>query len=135
MRGRAFFDTNLLIYLYSEDEPQKQSTVRKVWADSSSVISTQVLQELSNTLSRKFSKGSSAISILLDEVQTAFEVHTNSSATIREALRLAERYKYSFYDSLIIAAALESGCSTLYSEDMQHGQMIDGVLRISNPIK
>jgi predicted nucleic acid-binding protein len=60
-------------------------------------------------------------------------LHVNSDSTILEAFRIAERYGFSFYDSLIISAALESGCNTLYSEDMQHGQLIENRLKIVNP--
>ena len=61
------------------------------------------------------------------------EVHTNSFTTIQRACKIAERYSFSFYDSLIVAAALESGCLILFSEDLQHGQVIEKVLTVKNP--
>jgi predicted nucleic acid-binding protein len=61
------------------------------------------------------------------------EVYVNQQQTIFKACNIAERYQYSFYDSLIISAALESNCDILYSEDLQHNQIIDGVLTIINP--
>ncbi len=56
-----------------------------------------------------------------------------ASATITQALALAQKYRYSYYDSLILAAALSTGCETLGTEDMQHGQLIEGALTIRNP--
>ncbi len=66
---------------------------------------------------------------------TSSEPDKQRVATISDAVRLADRYGYSFYDSLIVAAALESGCSILYSEDMQSGQLIDGTLTIRSPFQ
>ena len=60
-------------------------------------------------------------------------VHVNTNATILQACKVADRYGYSFYDSLIIAAAIESGCSILYSEDMTHQQRIYNTLSVINP--
>jgi predicted nucleic acid-binding protein len=62
-------------------------------------------------------------------------MHPITPATILAALTVAERYGFSHYDSLIVATALEAGCSTLYSEDMQHGQLIDNRLTIINPFR
>ena len=60
-------------------------------------------------------------------------LHTNTQITIIKACEIAERYRFSFYDSMIITAALESNCEILYSEDMQHNQTIDDTLKIINP--
>ncbi|QKZ12191.1 PIN domain-containing protein [Spirosoma sp. KUDC1026] len=133
MSASYFVDTNVLIYCYAVTEPDKQ---RKAWqavASEGRQISTQVLQEIANTLRRKFKKDWLEIDTTLQEIVNQFIVHKNTESTVRDAIRLANRYGYSFYDSLILAAALESGCSVLYSEDMQAEQLIDGVLTIRNP--
>ncbi len=70
---------------------------------------------------------------LIDELESYFEVHLNTANTIKKAIRIVDVYKYSWFDSLIIAAALESGCSVLLSEDMQHNQLIENKLTIVNP--
>jgi len=62
-------------------------------------------------------------------------LHINTESTIVQACKIAERYGFSFYDSLIISAALECECSILYSEDMSNGQVIDKILKIVNPFK
>ena len=88
---------------------------------------------MANTLRRKFQKEWSEINAVPDEITEHFIVHQNSTATISEAVKIADRYSYSFYDSLIIAAAIESGCSILYSEDMQTNQVIAEALTIRSP--
>jgi len=77
---------------------------------------------------------------MADEVAEALErllrfvtVEPSDVATVRSAWKLHARYRFSYYDSLVIAAALSAGCTTLYSEDMQHGQVIDGRLTVINP--
>jgi predicted nucleic acid-binding protein len=96
------------------------------------IISTQVLSELSNVLSKKFLFSWKEILSVYDEMAALFNVHVVNSATIAKAIALAERYKYSYYDSLILASAREAECATLFSEDFQDGQIIDGV-KVVNP--
>ncbi len=135
MNGNRFIDTNVLIYCYTSSEPDKQRVARWVVSEKGRYVSTQVLQELANTLRRKFKKDWLEIDATLQEITSQFTVHQNTAATISDAVRLADRYGYSFYDSLIVAAALESGCSILYSEDMQSGQFIDSTLTIRSPFQ
>lgn len=135
MNGNQFIDTNVLIYCYTSSELDKQRVARRVVSEKGRYVSTQVLQELANTLRRKFKKDWLEINATLQEITSQFTVHLNTASTIRDAVRLADRYGYSFYDSLIVAAALESGCSILYSEDMQSGQLIDGTLTIRSPFQ
>ncbi len=133
MSDNIFLDTNILVYAYSDTELQKQTIARKLISENISFISTQVLQELSNTLSRKFKKSWPEITMALKEVSLSNLVHVNNGGTIQQAIKIAEQYKFSFYDSLIIAAALECKCSKLYSEDMNHGQLIEKQITIINP--
>lgn len=136
MSAKAFFDTNILIYLYSADEPEKQQlALQKIESIENRWISTQVLSEMSNTLSKKFKLKYSDIANVLTEIQTTFQIVTVKPNTIERALKLAQMYRYSYYDSLIIAAALEQSCQILYSEDMQHQQIINQQLTILNPFK
>ncbi|MDD5275506.1 MAG: PIN domain-containing protein [Methylovulum sp.] len=136
MSAKAFFDTNVLIYLYSCDEPEKRElAVQKTEAIENRWISTQVLSEISNTIFKKFKLDYSDIAKVLSEIQASFQIITVKPNTIGQALKLAQTYRYSYYDSLIIAAALEQSCPFLYSEDMQHQQFIDQRLTILNPFK
>ncbi|MFI3184564.1 MAG: PIN domain-containing protein [Methylococcaceae bacterium] len=136
MSANAFFDTNVLVYLYSIDEPKKQQAALQIIEQSENRwISTQVLSELSNTLRKRFKLEYDVIANVLIEIQASFQVITVQPSTIEHALHLAQTYRYSYYDSLILAASLEKTCQYLYSEDMQHQQVIDQNLTIVNPFK
>lgn len=135
MNDNCFIDTNVLVYCYTNDERVKQQNALDIANNPNSFISTQVLTELSNTLKKKFKLDWKAVENVISEVSTDFNVYVNKPATIERACRVADKYQYSFYDSLIIAAALSSDCKTLYSEDMQDGQIIENSLTIVNPFK
>lgn len=133
MSGKFFLDSNIIIYAHTDLDTNKMEVAQRIITTEDTVLSTQVLQETANVLSKKFQFGWPDIQIVLNEVATNSMLHTNSLPTISDACRIAERYGFSFYDSLIIAAALECGCTSLLSEDLQDGQTIDGVLVIRNP--
>jgi predicted nucleic acid-binding protein len=133
MQDRLFVDSNIIIYAHTDLDLPKQQVAQQLIATQNSVVSTQVLQETANILFKKFGFPWSDIQIALTEIIANNELHINTDFTIASACRLAERYGLSFYDSLIIAAALETNCVTLCSEDMQHGQIIEHTLTIQNP--
>ena len=133
MNGNIFLDTNILIYTYSTTEPTKQSIARNLVTSNQIFISTQVLQELANVLNMKFKVDWVQVSQVLLECSNNFQILNNNEFVISDACRVADKYKYSFYDSLIISAALQANCNTLYSEDMTHNHLLDGSLRILNP--
>jgi len=123
-----------MIYAYSFSEERKQKIARYIIEEERVVLSTQVLQEVSNTLHKKFGIDYTTIKNTIEEcVADVEKLHINTHKTIYSACDIAKRYRFSFYDSLIIAAALESDCDYLFSEDMQHNQIIDGSLKIINP--
>lgn len=133
MSARVFLDSNVLIYLYSEDEPAKAALALKSAQEPDAWISTQVLNEVSNVLRRKQQQAYWDILNVIHELQRNFQITTVTSQTIEQALLLGERYGYSYFDSLMLASALEQGCNVLYSEDLQHGQILEGGLRIIDP--
>lgn len=135
MNGNLFLDSNVVVYAYSDDEQDKQAIARRLIKTPETFASTQVLQEFCNATRRRLKSEWPAIRAAIAELQFKLLIHTNTASTVEDALRVAERYGFSFYDSLIIAAALETGCTTLYSEDMQDGQVIDGKLEIKNPFR
>ncbi len=135
MSDKLFLDTNIVVYLYSGDEPEKQAVALALIEQNNPIISTQVLSELANTLSRKFGLSFDVVAQAVAEVRDACTVVPVMPDTIAQALALAQKYRYTYYDSLILAAALSAGCETLATEDMQHEQVIDGVLKIHNPFK
>ena len=133
-RNKVFIDSNVVIYAYSNSEHVKQQIARNIVRENYTVISTQVLQEISNILGCKYRLDYLSIKETLREcIYSNNEVYTNNRQTIFKACDIAERYQFSFYDSLIIAAALASNCSVLYSEDLQNNQLIEGVLTVINP--
>ncbi|MEH2408880.1 PIN domain-containing protein [Nostoc sp.] len=135
MSNNIFLDTNLWIYLYAKNPPAKYQQVAEIIKKNSSLllISTQVLGELFHVLTRKkFTSKTDAIAIISDIVNT-FPVQAISTTQVIQALEINAQYNYSYWDSLIIATALLGKCSIIYSEDMQHNQLIDNKVRILNP--
>jgi len=133
---RAFLDSNILIYCYTNSEPKKKQKAFRIIDNSVHLsISTQVLQEFCNVAHKKFTPQEIDLETALSEIESMVSVYMNSMNTIRKANAIKSKYGYSFYDSLIISAALECGCAILYSEDMQHGQVIENKLKIINPFK
>ncbi len=133
MNDRCFVDTNLLIYSISTDAV-KASRVEALLQNSEElVISTQVINEFVHTCYRKNLLPAQDIQRVVEDFLLFFELSTLDESTIFSAFDLKARLGYSWYDSLIIAAALASGCSILFSEDLQHGQVVDGRLTIQNP--
>lgn len=133
MSAKVFIDTNIIIYSYSQDEPQKRHRAQECTQENESWISTQVLNETINTLKRKFFLDYRQIGTVVDELSQQHQLAIVSLGTIQKALEIAQRYQYSYFDSLIIASALEVGCDRLYSEDLQDGQKIDSKLTLINP--
>ena len=121
------------MYSYSHTEPNKQKIARKLISETASIISTQVIQELCNIITKKFKFSHKQALVVIEESCQNNFLHINTQKTISSACEIAERYSFSFYDSLILAAALEAHCTILYSEDLQHNQKINNQLTIINP--
>lgn len=130
---KRFFDTNIALYLLSADQA-KADRAEELLAEGG-IISVQVLNEFAAVASRKLGMSWPEIREVLDQVRAVSIIEPMSVETHERGLLVAERYGLSLYDALIVAAALLSGCSTLYSEDMQHGQIIEGQLTICNPFR
>jgi len=128
---RAFLDTNILVYASLIGDPK--AVTGKALRDIGGVISVQVLNELTNVLVRKARWPWEAVRESLTLTRAILEVVPLTEAIHEDGLRLAERYSLSIYDALIVAAALDSGCNVLWSEDMQHDLLVDERLRIRNP--
>jgi predicted nucleic acid-binding protein len=133
MNDKVFVDTNIFIYLYSNDEPIKKSIAEELFVKYDISISIQVLNELSNVLIKKIKLGPVEVDKVIEEASNACVIEPIYVDSIRESLKIMTKYKYSYYDSLIITSALESNCKVLFSEDMQDGQIIEDKLIIYNP--
>jgi len=133
MQDRAFIDTNVFIYYQRADDHIKQSVAKNLLENNNCVISIQVISEISNIFTKKYPALKEETKLFLQEIFVFCEVITLTKNIIFRALKIHHRYKFSFFDSQIIAAALEANCGILYSEDMQDGQIIEDSLKIVNP--
>lgn len=131
MSDKAFIDSNIVIYAIGQASTKAHLAAPLFLG--SPTISTQVLSETANVASRRLGLSVGEIRKLMVWLESMCSVEIISLMTIHQALSVRERYGFSWYDSLIVASALEVGCDRLYSEDMQHDQEIDGRLRIVNP--
>ena len=126
----AFFDTNVLVY--AQGPGAKGDAARGALMDGG-IISVQVLNEFTNVLRRKFRLDWKSAAAAVADVRELFEsVRPLDIETHEAAVALAEAHGFSFYDSLIVASAMQAGCETLLTEDLQDGRRIDG-LTIVNP--
>ena len=136
----VFIDTNVFIYQLDTRDARKHAIADRIVGEALAAehacISFQVVQECLNTLLRKaeVTLDAAAARAYLDTVLAPLYRIDPSPGLYRRALDAQQRWKFSFYDSLIVAAALEAGCKRLLSEDLQHGQRIEA-LRIENPFK
>jgi predicted nucleic acid-binding protein len=127
MNDRAFIDTNVFIYLQRSDVLSKKKIAETAINTFDCVVSTQVLNEICTVLTKKYPTPIADIEIFLQDIKENCDVSVITEATIDAALTLHDRLRYSYYDCLIVAAALESDCDYLLTEDLQDGQVIDGL--------
>jgi predicted nucleic acid-binding protein len=129
----SFLYTNVLLYIMSEDRAKAERA--EAILESGGAISVQVLNEITNVARHKMRISWAEIHDLLSLLRGLLTVHPVTIETHETGLALAERYELSTYDAMIAAVAMNAGCDTLWSEDMQHGQWLDGRLRISDPFR
>jgi predicted nucleic acid-binding protein len=140
MSAKYFIDTNVFVYSFDDRHPEKKERSLQVIQDAldtgMGIISTQVIQEFMNVATQKF-----VVPMNMEDSKAYLRVVLNPLCQVYPNLVLYEncldlqmRTRYSFYDSLILAAGIQGGCSLLYSEDLQDGQEIQGV-RIVNPYR
>jgi predicted nucleic acid-binding protein len=138
MSGRFFLDTNIFAYTFDAAAPAKAKKavqlIRRAADTGEGIVSYQVVQEFLSVAFRRFAQPMSvaeAEQYLITVLRPLLAVHS-SPAIYFVALRIVEKHRISWYDSLIVAAALEGQCEKIYSEDFQHGRKIEGIL-IENP--
>ncbi|MBV6448193.1 PIN domain-containing protein [Nitrosomonas sp.] len=135
-----FIDTNIFIYLFDETDDRKRAIaeqlIQQALETRNACISYQVIQETLNVVTRKLPSPMSTENArrFLEQILIPLWQTMPSPALYQQGLELQARYGLSFYDALIVAAALESGCTRLYTEDLQHGQQV-GELLIENPFR
>ena len=139
MSGRAFVDTNVLVYAHDRGAGEKHARARelvtRLWRERTGVVSTQVLQELYVNVRRKASAPVSAPEArALLEDYLAWPLVVNDGATLLQALSIEEQFGLSFWDALIVASAQEAGAEVLWSEDLNEGQAYGPVV-VRNPFR
>jgi predicted nucleic acid-binding protein len=136
MGAEAFLDTNVLLYALVPDRTlphDPRAEIAEELLARGGVVSVQVLSEFCDVASRKLGKSWSDLSRLLENIETLCGRAIPLTAELHNAaVAISSRYRFRIYDSTIIAAAVAARCAVLYSEDMQHGQVIEGI-RIENP--
>ena len=140
MSGSAFFDSNTLIYRFSPLEILKRERatelIRQAVTQGNGVVSYQVIQEVLN-VGLKASKNLLTMreaNLLFESFAADFEIVAWSLSLVNRALQLKERYGFQWYDSLVVSGALQAKCDVLYTEDLNHGQRIEGLV-VVNPFR
>jgi len=135
MKGKVLLDTNIWVYLYAQNLPGKSVKVRDLVDNNfaSIIISTQVLGEFYNVLTKKKLKPKDEAKQIILEMVTSFIIVEIDVLKVITALEINSTYGYTYWDSLIVATALQENCDILYSEDMQSNQLIEKKTKIVNP--
>ena len=131
MKSEVFLDTNII--LYGIDSNLEKSKIAHKLVSGNPCISTQVINEFANVLLRKYKWLPKEVASTINEISERLSIIIVTEKTAIAATTLLEEYYFSWWDSLMVAAALEANCKILYSEDMQHNQVINNVLTIKNP--
>lgn len=136
MKDKCFLDTNLLVYLYDENEIEKQKSVitflKSLRKKQQAVLSVQTLGEFFNVTTKKLKISKEQSMFFCNEIRHMYPVYEISTENVFHAMQISKTTNFSYWDSLIIAMAIDTDCSVLYSEDLNPGQQVEGV-RIINP--
>jgi predicted nucleic acid-binding protein len=131
MPDNCFADSNVLVYTLDKTS-SKRAIAFSIWREGVTV-STQVIMEFTNVCLRKLKMNKADAFENALNILDGATVRPVTKELVRESFVLSSKYGFSHWDSLIVAAALQANCTTLYSEDVQHGQIIEGKLTIVNP--
>jgi len=132
MNGKAFVDTNVFIYMQSIDDEVKRKISVSVIDKYECCASTQVLNEVCNVLLKKYKMNVDNVKQFITAIIKKCDISLVTNETVQKALDLKKEYGYSYYDCLILASAVLSGCDYVLSEDLRNGQIIGGSLEIVN---
>jgi len=132
MNNKIAVDTNILIYALDVTFPIKKQLSENL-IDSLPTISTQNISEFANVCLRKFKFDKTTTLTIINRLLKKCVLNNSTNSTYLLAEKLIGKYKFQLFDSIIVASAIEAGCETLYTEDMQHGLFIENQLRINNP--
>ena len=132
MSDSVFLDTNILLYVYS-DEADKKQISKELFQQQRCATCLQAINEFCNVCLKKWHFSRNDIEEAINQIAKGCAILPVSMKTLLHALVLHERYGYSYYDCVMLASALENGCTKIYTEDLAAGQMIEDRLLILNP--
>ena len=134
-KQRVFIDSNLFLYAFNDaDMPKHQKAIEIITnRHCSNIISIQIINEVSNNMLKKLSFTNREVKAFVESCYGRYEVQPVTEEVFIKACDIRERYRISYYDSIVISSALVANCDYLYSEDMQHQQKIEDTLTIFNP--
>ena len=132
MKDNYFLDSNIFLYAFSTKDLKKQEIASSI-VNQSAIISTQVINEVSNNMLKKLHLSNSDIEEFIMDCYEQYSVINFTRNMFIKAAKLREKYLFSYYDSWIVSSALLGECSILYSEDMQHNLKVEATLTIINP--
>ena len=134
--SRVFVDTNIWLYSFIKtlDEAKTKAAQSVLAGNESVIITVQIINEVCVNLIKKANFKEENVKKLIESFYAKYTVHDIAKSILLRASSLRGENQFSFWDSLIISSAIESGCSTLYTEDMQAGLIINDSLKIVNPL-
>jgi predicted nucleic acid-binding protein len=131
--NKIFVDTNILIYAYSSTELKKRQLSLDILSGDNIIISTQVINEFIWVMQRKFSIDLKLINQVVKGLFISYRAGIIDQEIITKAISISGKYGYSYWDSLILASAVINNCKYVYTEDMQHNQIVEKRVQIKNP--
>jgi predicted nucleic acid-binding protein len=134
MKDKVFIDSNIFLYAFTTKDINKQKISAEIICKNYT-ISTQVINEVSSNMIKKLNFSNQDVNDFVLNCYEQYYIVNFSKEIFIKASTIRIDYNISYYDSLIIATALENNCTILYSEDMQHNQIIEDILTIKNPFK
>lgn len=131
--NKVLVDTNILIYAYSSTELKKKKLSLDILSGDNIIISTQVINEFIWVMQHKFSIDLKLINQVVKGLFISYKAGIIDQEIIMKAISISGKYGYSYWDSLILASAVINNCKYVYTEDMQHNQIIEKRVQIKNP--
>lgn len=134
MTDKPTLDTNVMIYAFGKQDDERKQVAKDIIAKCN-IISLQVVNETVYVLLRKFKFTSQELDVVIEFMKQNFIISDLNIQTLDQTVKISAKYGFSFWDSMMVSAALNNHCSVLYSEDLQNTQVIEGRLQIINPFK
>jgi len=135
MADKIFVDTNIWLYAFMDDNRERTRISREIISNPNVVLNTQILNEICINLLRKAKYSEENIQILIVNINNHYEVSPITADTILQASFIREKVDMEYWDSLIVASAIQNNCKILYSDILPHNYIIEKKLKIVNPFK